>query len=303
MTESILFRKTRAFSLRNEHIQAVLLKAGGKIASLKKDGNEYLYQGHSKEFTPSQFEGDFGSCDLSGFDDMVPTINAGYIQSGVFSGVHMADHGEVWAVDWDVEEGTDEITASADGVRLPYRISKTLTLKENVLIINYELRNKSPFSFPCMWAAHMLINADENTRFASADSINGIRASLDMSSALNGFGALHEWPQTKDKHGRAYYLDRLGTRDSKVCEKYYFDSRLKTGEIRVENPAMKIRFDAETIPYLGIWLNSNGYKDQYNIGIEPASAPMDSPENAKQWGYSAELQGGACMRWKLEIEV
>jgi hypothetical protein len=303
MIESCVFRGTEGFKIKNNRIQAILLKAGGKIASLQKDSTEYLYQGHSKEFIQPRFEGNFGEYDLSGFDDMVPTINAGFIQDGVFAGVRMADHGEIWALNWKVNAGQEEIRAEIDGVRLPYHLSKQLTLRENILVIQYELRNTSEFAFPCLWAAHMLIAANENTRIVSAEGKRTVRSTLDMSSRLNGFGAVHTWPETRDKNDSSYFIDRLLSRDMKTCEKYYFEGPFKNGEIRIVNPDMIIRFDSVTVPYVGIWLNSNGYKDQYNIGIEPATTPMDSPENARQWGYPAELSGHGVIRWKLEIEV
>jgi galactose mutarotase-like enzyme len=303
MTESCVFRGAEGFSIKNDRIEAVLLRAGAKIASLRKNGVEYLYQGRSKTFMQPRFEGNFGEYDLSGFDDMVPTINAGFIQDGIFAGVHLADHGEVWALGWKVEAGVEEIRAEVDGVRLPYHLSKRLTLRENVLSIQYELRNKGEFAFPCLWAAHILIAADENTRIIPAEIKKAVRSTLDMSSRLGGFGAVHAWPETRDRRDVPYFLDRLPPRDAKVCEKYYFEGPLKDGRIRIRDPDMIIRFDPETVPFAGIWLNSNGYKDQYNMGIEPATAPMDSPENAKQWGYPAELQGHGVLRWTLEIEA
>jgi galactose mutarotase-like enzyme len=298
-----MFRGAEGFRIKNDRIQAVLLKKGGKVVSLQKEGAEYLYQGRSKEFIQPRFEGNFGEYDLSGFDDMVPTINAGFIQDGIFAGVHMADHGEVWALGWKVEAGMEEIRAEIDGVRLPYHLSKRLTLRENVLSIQYELRNKGEFAFPCLWAAHMLIAANENTRIIPAENKKTIRSTLDMSSRLGGFGVVHAWPETRDRKDASYFLDRLPPRDAKVCEKYYFEDPFKNGELRITDPGMIIRFDPETVPFVGIWLNSNGYKDQYNMGIEPATAPMDSPENAKQWGYPSELQGYGVLRWKLEIET
>jgi hypothetical protein len=303
MIEQCTYRGTEAYKLKNDHITVTVFKTGGKVASIQKNNAEYISQGKGDSFIVPVFEGNFGECDLSGFDDMVPTVNAGLIQSGVFTGVHMADHGEIWALDWKVETEAEELRADIDGVRLPYHLSKQLTLRENSLCIQYELQNKSAFAFPCLWAAHMLINANEHTRIIPGDAVSNVRVTLDMFSRLNGFGSLHTWPETIDRNGKSYWLDRLQKRGAGVCEKYYFNGRLKNGEIRITNPNMIIRFDPETVPYMGIWLNSSGYKDQYNIGIEPATAPMDSPENAMQWGYPAELPGHGLIRWKLEIEV
>jgi hypothetical protein len=228
---------------------------------------------------------------------------AASIQSGVFAGVHMADHGEIWAPDWDIQCKAETLQASVDGVCLPYVLQKELSLSGNSLVIQYELKNKSAFTFPCLWAAHMLVNANENTRIIPGDDFSEVRVTLDMLSRLNGFGSLHSWPETVDRNGEPYRLDRLQKRGAGVCEKFYLNGVCKSGEVRIENPDMCIRFDSLVIPYLGIWLNSNGYKNQYNIGIEPATAPMDSPESVKQWGYPAELPGKGGIGWRLEIKT
>jgi len=300
--ESCEFRGAKAYALHNDNLRVVLLEYGGKIASIQKGGREYLYQGHSKEFIVPRFEASFGECDLSGFDDMIPTVNAGFIQDGVFAGVPMADHGEIWALKWRIHENTGEILSEVDGIRLPYCLHKRLTLQKNILVIKYELRNKTDYSFPCLWAAHIMIHANENTRFIPSGHDGSIRSTLDMNSKLGGFGALHSWPLTKDREGNPYYLDRLSSRHSGICEKYYFEGPCGS-EIQIRNPDMILRFVSKKNPCLGVWLNSDGYKDQYNIGIEPATAPYDSPETARQWGYPAVLEGEEVIKWQLEFEI
>jgi len=301
--EKGMFRGTEAFFLKNDSICVTLLKSGGKVASILKGDLEYLYQNPSPEYIYPEYEKEFGSLDCSGFDDMVPTINAEYVSDGVFAGVYLPDHGEVWALEWKVDPGEDFLEAAVHGVRLPYMIRKKLRLRENTLVIDYELENMTEFAFPCLWAAHILIKASQETRIVLPEENRRVIVAFDMHSKLNGFGAVHSWPETTSKNGDLYFIDRLSQENSGVCEKFYFDGPCKGGEILLENPDMRIRFDPELTPYVGVWLNANGYKDQYNIAVEPASAPMDSPETAKQWGYNSLIGPMSKMSWSMEMEA
>ncbi len=301
MIKKIVYRGADAYCLQNDTLSAVMLRSGGKVASFKKGNNEFLFQGRSERSIDPIFEGDFGACDLSGFDDMVPTINAGYIEGGVFDGTKLADHGEVWALDWEISMEGEALKAETSGVRLPYRIKKKLFLTPSFLRMEYELSNPTQFALPCLWAAHMLICAKEETRIMNV-GIQEVRSTLDMHSNLNGFGALHSWPETTDRQGNPYFLDRLATPYAMCCEKYYFEGKLEQGIVKIKNPDLTLRFDSNIVKHLGIWLNSNGYKGQYNIGIEPATAPMDSPRTAKEWGYQSELAPKQAISWFLELE-
>ena len=301
--EKGIFRGTEAYFLKNDSICVTLLSSGGKVASIRKGDLEYLYQNPSPDYIYPEFGKEFGSLDCSGFDDMVPTINAGYISDGVFAGIHLVDHGEVWALDWDVDPGNDFLKMSVHGVRLPYMLRKKLMLNKNTLVIDYELENKTEFAIPCLWAAHILIRATPETRIVVPEENKQVIVASDMCSKLNGFGTVHSWPETKDKNGNRYSIDRLSPENSGICEKFYFDGPCTGGVVGLENPDMRIRFDPVLTPYLGVWLNANGYKDQYNIAVEPASAPMDSPEIAKQWGYDSMIEPKSIMSWSMEMEA
>ena len=303
MVTQCSFRKAPGLVLENDRIRVAILEWGGKIASIQRNGFEYLAQGGTKHYRKPVFGGGYGEFDVSGFDDMLPNINEGYVKSGIWRGTLMPDHGEVWALTSRLTQEGEKVVSEVSGVYLPYRLWKEISLDGDTLNIQYRLSNPTEFVMPCAWAAHILINANENTRIRMRDDCGFIRNALDMHSRLGGYGTVHDWPECEDRNGNRYHIDRLDKRGAEVCEKYYFANALKNRVVYIKNPNMTIDFSSAATPYLGIWLNSSGYLGQYNIGIEPATAPMDSPEYAKDWGVAAELEPFETLRWHIAMTM
>jgi len=303
MIRQCFFRNAPGFTLENEMLRVVILEWGGKIASIQRNGVEYLVQGGTAPYLEPCFGGAYGGFEVNGFDDMLPTINECYVKGGIWRSALMPDHGEVWALTSRLIPEDEKITSEVSGVYLPYRLQKEISLNGDTLSIQYRLSNPTEFVMPCLWAAHILINADEETSFEIGDDCRRIRSSLDMHSKLGGYGAVHQWPECEDRQGNRYWIDRLDKRGAGVCEKYYFADPFQKRVVHVKNPNMTIDFSSPATPYLGIWLNSSGYLDQYNIGIEPATAPMDSPECAKEWGAAAQLEPYQTLCWHISMTM
>ena len=64
-----------------------------------------------------------------------------------------------------------------------------------------------------------------------------------------------------------------------------------------------LAWPAETVPYLGMWVNEGGWFGQYNVAPEPATAAMDRVDAAKMWGAASTLSAGEFRRWWLAITV
>jgi len=303
MVQETFFGGTKAFCLFNERIAAVITDIGGKLISLKLDGNEILTQGkNEKEAIRTELGGSYLEQALRGMDDMIPNINDGYITNGPWKGVPLYDHGEVWPLRWRLSQEGECIAAQVTGIHMPFHVKKIFMLNDDSLEISYELSNPTEYNMPCAWAAHTLIIADEETRICLPDEYRQIRATLDLNSRLGGYGALHTWPKTIDRDGNKYALDRLDPKNGS-CEKFYFTNSAKTGKVSIKNPNFDICYGSDREMYLGIWINSGGLADEWHIGIEPATAPMDSPTDAKQWGFGAELAPYETRTWNVVFQI
>ncbi len=93
-----------ALVLENETFRTVVVPTmGAKIVSLldKRTGVEWLAGPGDRPFRPASYGATFDQQDMSGWDEMFPTITAcPYPAPGAHTGVSLPDHGEVWAVPW-----------------------------------------------------------------------------------------------------------------------------------------------------------------------------------------------------------
>ena len=304
MIDKCVFCGKEGFVLWNARIKATIIETGGKLLSLVFDGKEILDQGkNSNEIIETKLGGSYLDMALRGMDDMIPNINEGFISNGEWAGTPLYDHGEVWPLHWSIKETTqDSIEASVTGIHMPFKVKKTFRLEDDRLHIDYALSNPTQFEMPCVWAAHTLLIADEKTRIHVPEGYDKIRTTLDLNSKLAGYGALHTWPETTDRQGNEYFLDRLDPFD-KSCEKYYFLSKSRDTCVEITNPNLKINFRSENDMYLGIWLNSFGLSDVQHIGIEPATAPMDTPVSAREWGSNPFIKPYNTLTWEMEFVI
>ncbi len=116
-----------------------------------------------------------------------------------------------------------------------------------------------------------------------------------------------DWPVFKDKAGRSYLADISRPKSVKGFEKYYFDNKLRDGWALLKYPeggkTLKVAFSADTVPYLGILMNENGWDDLYQIIIEPCTVCYDRPDLAGRRGQVSRVAGNGAYEWFVEITL
>jgi len=282
---------------------------GGKMASLvcKRTGFEYLVQRPQPKYRDQPFGGVYVDGECSGFDDMFPTIDACACENNPWQGVELADHGEVWSLPWEIIAAEPScLTMSVHGIRFPYLLEKKIALTESgSLCWDYALTNLSPFDLDYLWAGHLMINLEEGARVSVPDDCREMVTILSNSGLQ--FGDVHQWPWLKDKNGTMYRADIVRNRDVRGFEKYYFTNPLKQGWCAIEYPMQqkrfRISFSTDTVPYLGILMNEEGWDGLYNIIVEPCSVCYDRPDVARQHGQRSVVRGKSRIHWTMEITV
>lgn len=305
-----MYKTKQSIILENDTLRAEFLPdPGGKMASLisKRTGFEFLVQRPSPVYREQPFAGVYVNGECSGFDDMFPTIDVCHCDSHPWQGAELADHGEVWSLPWKVVAADkDSLTMSVHGVRFPYLLKKRIALTKNAAIrFEYELTNLSPFDFEYLWAGHFMINIVEGAKVCVPEDCREMVTILSNSGLK--FGDIHRWPHLKDANGQSYRADVVRSKSVKGFEKYYFTNSLKQGWCRLEYPNQRdnfrLTFSTETVPYLGILMNEEGWDGLYNIIIEPCSVCYDRPDVAKKYGQRSVVQGQSKIQWEMEISI
>lgn len=117
---------------------------GGRITSLKLDGQELLEQGIGVDVPGAD---GFVESGAFGWDEMVPNVEATST---------LPDHGEAWRLPWSVmRAGGIELAMRCRGRVVPWELVRSLYLREAVVAI-YTYTNAGLEPHPAYWCAHPL---------------------------------------------------------------------------------------------------------------------------------------------------
>ena len=282
------YKDRTALCVHGARLTAVFLpEDGGKMASLRSETVEYLQQRPGGVYRRLFPETDYVQAECSGFDDMFPTIDPYTPQDGAFRSVTYPDHGEVCRhpAQWNIKG--DRLLFWFDSKLFPVRFSKTVSVDENGSIaIDYEIKNSGSAPFPCLWAAHFMLNASPDakiiTPFASDAPIRtmfGRQLSRDCTLPRSADGENYKF----------YYTDPI---PAGCCGYRYPDGKTLT-----------LRFPKETVKYLGVWINNGSFEEMYNIALEVCTAPFDRPDAAEQNDCGCRIAPGSALRFRLLIDL
>ncbi|MFC1538673.1 hypothetical protein ACFL6H_04555 [Candidatus Latescibacterota bacterium] len=303
------YKDVSAVILENDVLKVKILpEYGSKIASLvyKPLNHELLWQNPLEIYKKTKYGDNYESGEMSGFDEMFPTISKCLYENPPAEGLEMPDHGEVWSIPWEYEADEGSVRLHVHGVRFPYRLEKKVSLKGAVVHIEYVAENLSGFDFDFIWAAHPLFNASAGMEIIVPESMNEIINSV-PGPRFKEYGDIFDFPVARLDDLSEFNCGVVPVKNEYGYQKYYFSGKAKEGWCILFDKEKKINiglsFPKEKVPYLGMWVNEGGWERQYNIAPEPATGGMDRVDAAKKWGMNSVLKPGEQYRWHLNISA
>lgn len=295
--------------MENDRIRTEFIpEPGGKMVSFidKRCGYEFLVQKPAAIYRDQPFDGIYTDGECSGYDDMFPTIDACVYEQEPWKGVLLADHGEVWSLPWEPVITAEGLELTVNGKRFPYTLSKRIRFAgENTLRISYHLYNNSDYDFEFLWAGHFMINMEEGMQVTLPGDCK--KAVSILTNTGRPYGEVMDWPDFKGRDGQLYRADISRPASSEGFEKYYFQQPLTQGWCTLNYPLdakkLTISFSVDTVPYLGILMNENGWDNLYNIFIEPCTVCYDRPDVAKQYGQVSKVTAGSNYEWYVDLTL
>lgn len=303
------YKNKASIVVESDVLRAELLPdPGAKLVSLinKQAGYEYLVQREGEIYRDQPFGGDYIKGECSGFDDMFPTIDKCTCENEPWKGVEMVDHGEVWSLPWEFEQTKHALIFSVRGIHFPYRLTKKVFFAgPRTLRFEYTLNNTSDYDFDFLWAGHLMVNIEQGARLILPEDCR--EAFTVLTNGGGQFGDIRQWPSFKDKTGSECRADICRAPSAEGFEKYYFTEPLTEGWCELQYPdrlkKLRIDFSVDTVPYLGILMNENGWDNLYNIFIEPCTVCYDRPDLAKKYGQISTVKSQETYQWYLQITV
>lgn len=269
-TRSQSWNDQEAWLLSDAHLEATVLPAyGGKIAGLvdRLTGRDWLWR---NPFLPISKPRPGASYvlehDCGGYDECFPAVSAGPYPVEPWRDREIPDHGELWAVPWEVEPVEDGIRMRARTRRFPPRFERMIRLQDGCLRLDYRVENPTPHAFPFIWSAHPLFALEA-----------GMRIELPEGHPLEVYGS----DRLGDRHAPVTWPFSGGidlSRPARVgfCAKLAGPAP-ERGWIGLTHEArrLKLSYDPALVPDLGLWLNDGGWTPlegkppYFNLGLEP----------------------------------
>jgi len=300
------YKDIAAISVEGEKFRALFLPAnGGKCASItdKKTGREFLSQSPGKKYKKLNYDGDYVSAECSGFDDMFPTIDSYYYDQYPWQGIKVPDHGEVCGLEWNFEIRDESVILATHSPRFGYTLEKTITEKAGALSIDYRVTNNTQFPLDFIYAAHCMVAAEKGGAIILPGVSDGEKMTMSFSGNMKrgGYGTPVVW------NGRDPGLVKTpppGKQDETF--KFFFDGKRPEGLCEYRYPdgtAFVMRYSADKLPYLGIWINWYDFHDLCNVAFEPCSGSFDRPDMARKRGQYSVLAPHEVLAWNITFDI
>lgn len=300
----------------------ILPQFGGKISSIRVKGRELLQQPIGP-MDPRTRTMSFDESDASGWDECLPSVAA---CSVAYAGdkTQIPDHGDLWriAAEQKVQgsgvrrQGLEDVaTVIWECFSLPLRLQRELALEETEvgwrITADYNLTNTGQAPAPWSWAAHPLFAVETGDRVILPESIRALRLEGSAGRRLGENGDRIAWPVARLGDGGNTDLGLVQEPQSQIGDKL-FAGPLNSAEnwAALERPSAGVRirvgFDPEDTPYLGLWLCYGGWPErpgakQNCVALEPAAAPVDSLAIEGPWRRS--LEPGESFDWAMTVDL
>ena len=306
------YKGLQAHYLENDRLRLTFLpQYACKLASLvsKKTNREFLFQSSQNILSLPYYGASFSKYDSSGFDEVFPSIDACPYPDGPWQGTLIPDHGEVWAMKWQSIFSQDgkSVQASVQSEKFPYIFSRTVTLSDNEITFDYCVKNTADHAFKFIWTPHCLLACSPHTRLLIPENLTEVVSVEHATQHLGPWGTRHSYPCTTDVHGQTIDLSQTEPVSANNCEKFYFTSPNTAGWCGIEHTdtgeQLVYSYDAQKVPYLGVWKTQGGYRGDYNIALEPCSGIYDDLYVANKIRRAAVLPPHGTQQWTFKMTV
>ncbi|MGZ0148687.1 hypothetical protein ACXJJ3_16560 [Kribbella sp. WER1] len=251
-------------------------RRGAKIRSLlDADGYEWLLP----PCRPAPPGTPFVEAEMGGWDECAPTIVACCGPAGEA----LPDHGDLWDAVWT----SDGASTTARGTSLPYRLRRTVSRRRQGISLEYEVVAEQ--DMPFLWAAHPQFRAPA-----------GSRVEVGTDRAVDAF----------DRPGHRFVLTDADLSIDSVaaggCRKFYLDPAVPADSAALVVPGagrLRLRWDGDIAPYVGLWFDNRAYAREPVIAIEPSTGYYDSLARAVENDAVLRLRAGKPVRWTMEVDI
>jgi galactose mutarotase-like enzyme len=286
-------------------------RMGAKIVSLfdKRANREWLLPPTNREFKPVAYGSSFVDQDMSGWDEIFPTTDTClYPVDGKYKGNPLPDHGEVWALPWEVEAVTDDrIQFAVMGRALPYRLTRTAQVMDAHRIrMLFEVVNMGDEPLAALWSAHPQFAVDAETRIRLPNTVKEV-VNVHQTEDWRDVEGVYGWATAQGANGQLHHLDVIRSADLRKCRKFFVLPEEQIGWAALQQGDhgawVRLRWDAACVPYFALWVDEGTYNPVATAALEPTTGYYDRLDRAWEKRCAMHLIPHTPVRWHLDIEL
>lgn len=302
-----------AWGLASTDLSVLMVPAlGAKIVSLveRSSGTEWLIGPGPRPVRPVAYGAAFTEQDMAGWDEMFPTIVAClYPGPGMHQGANLPDHGEAWALPWQVmQAGEGSLSLSMQGRALPYRLVRTADCPEPATLrLRYTLHNLGPDPMPYLWAAHPQFTCGPDSQLIFPPEVREVINTLPESWGWGPPETPFGWPAALAPDGTLMHIDEVGPPSLKRGRKFFVLPQVRPSWAAVlrrgSGQWARFEWDPEEIPYLGLWVDEGAFNYDSVAAPQPTTAWYDDLALAYRNGRAAVLPAGETRTWALVVRL
>jgi len=304
------YKDISAIRMESDAIALTIIpESGAKLQSIfdRKAQKEILFQSMRSGFRRASYGDGFPLGDMSGFDEVFPSIDECYYPTGPWKGTHIPDHGELWALPWVYAVENGSLRLSVHGVKFPYRMEKRVEfLRDDCFRMSYRVENFSDFDLPSIWCPHPFFTADDYSHVILPPSVRRVISTCPLENKLGAYGSIHAWPVTKAADGTPYDIsDVMNPLYEGKCEKFYALDPVDEGWCAFQNSrtgyTIGLSYPIEQLPYLGVW--EGIVEGRYVTALEPVTGALDRLDLAVLAGKAGVIRAKSTAEWYLNVTL
>jgi len=288
------------YVIETDHARVVVeTRRGAKLSSLlhKQTAREWLLQAHGADHRVPGYGSIFTDAPLSGWDEMLPSVDACVYPADPYRGVEIPDHGEVWAVPWQVEDvSPTSVTCSVRGRALPYRLTRSLELAGPDLTASYELCVIGDNELSLLWAPHPQYAMRAGTVLTFPIGVEHLTA---VTEGRPGSARQQRIP--------AEGLDcaQLVPRGGGLTLYTIPGMTTDRAELRDRDGCwLRMVWNSEELPYLAVWMDNGSYAASAPVVcLEPMTGYYDDLSRAYRQGRVLVVEPGQPARWSVHVAL